>query len=88
VLEWIVRRLTGEAQAVESPVGSLPAEAEIDISELDLTADQFAELFAITPDSWLAECDMTQEYYAMFGDKVPAELNAQLAALRERLTTA
>ncbi len=88
VLEWIVRRLTGEADAVESPVGSLPAEGEIDISELDLTAEQFAELFAITPDSWLAECDMTQEYYAMFGDKVPAELNAQLAALRERLTTA
>ncbi len=88
VLEWIVRRLTGEADAVESPVGSLPAEGEIDISELDLTADQFAELFAITPDSWLAECDMTQEYYAMFGDRVPAELNAQLVALRERLTTA
>jgi len=88
VLEWIVRRLTGEAGAVESPVGSLPAEGEIDISELDLTAEQFEELFAITPDSWLAECDMTQEYYAMFGDKVPAELNAQLAALRERLTTA
>jgi len=88
VLEWIVRRLTGEGQAVESPVGALPAEGEIDISELDLTAEQFAELFAITPDSWLAECDMTQEYYAMFGDKVPTELNAQLAALRERLTTA
>ncbi len=88
VLEWIVRRLTGEGQAVASPVGSLPAEGEIDISELDLTPEQFAELFAITPESWLAECDMTQEYYAMFGDKVPAELNAQLAALRDRLTTA
>lgn len=88
VLEWIVRRLTGEGQAVESPVGSLPAEGEIDISELDVTPEQFAELFAITPQSWLAECDLTEEYYAMFGDKVPAELNAQLAGLRDRLANA
>ncbi len=88
VLEWIVRRLSGDAEAVESPVGSLPAEGEIDVADLDVTDEQMAELFAINAESWLAECDLTQEYYAQFGDRVPAELYEQLRALRDRLTTA
>ena len=88
VLEWIVRRLSGDAEAVESPVGSLPAEGEIDVADLDVTDEQMAELFAINAESWLAECDLTQEYYAQFGDRVPAELYEQLRALRDRLATA
>ena len=88
VLEWIVRRLSGDAEAVESPVGSLPAEGEIDVADLDVTDEQMAELFAVNAESWLAECDLTQEYYAQFGDRVPAELYEQLRALRDRLATA
>ena len=88
VLEWIVRRLEGEAEAIESPVGALPAEGEIDITGLDITAEQMAELFHITPESWLAECDMTDEYYAKFGDRVPETLRTELGALRDRLSNA
>ena len=83
-----MRRLSGDAEAVESPVGSLPAEGEIDVADLDVTDEQMAELFAINAESWLAECDLTQEYYAQFGDRVPAELYEQLGALRDRLATA
>ena len=85
VLEWIVRRVEGEADAVETPVGRIPAEGEIDVDGLDISAEQMAELFAINPASWLAETDLTDEYYAKFGDRVPAQLREQLAALRARL---
>jgi phosphoenolpyruvate carboxykinase (GTP) len=44
-----------------------------------------AELFAIDPASWLAEADLTEEFFAQFGDRVPAALRGQLDGLRERL---
>ena len=70
---------------METPVGRIPAEGEIDVDGLDISAEQMAELFAINPASWLAETDLTDEYYAKFGDRVPAQLREQLAALRARL---
>lgn len=85
VLDWIVRRTVGAAEAVDTPVGRIPDEGELDLEGLDVPAAHMAELFAIDPASWLAEADLTEEYYAQFGDRVPRELYAQLEALRTRL---
>ena len=85
VLEWIVNRLSDKAEAVDTPIGRIPAPGALNTDGLDLTQDQMAELFAVNADSWLAETDLTKEYYAEFGDRVPAELNAQLQGLRDRL---
>ena len=65
-----------------------PKEGDLYLEGLDLTDDQVDELFAIDPDSWLAEADLTEEYFAKFGDKVPAKLRAELDGLRERLEAA
>ena len=88
VLEWIVNRLTGDADAVDTPIGRIPAPGSLDINGLDLSQEAFDELFAVDTHSWLAEADLTEEYYAEFGDRVPAEMNSQLMALRERLNQA
>ena len=85
VLEWIVNRLSGKAEAVDTPIGRIPAPGALNTDGLDITVEKLAELFAINTDSWLAETDLTQEYYAEFGDRVPAELNLQLQGLRDRL---
>ena len=85
VLDWIVRRVVGDAEAVDTPVGRIPREGGLDLEGLDIPAAQMAELFAVDPASWLAEADLTEEYYAKFGDRVPRELYAQLEALRTRL---
>ena len=88
VLNWIVERLEGKVEAVDTPIGRLPAADGIDLAGLDLPAETMEELLAIDVDSWLNECDLTDAYYAKFGDRVPAALRGQLAALRERLTAA
>ena len=88
VLDWIVRRVAGDAEAVETPIGRIPADGELDLDGVDITAEQVAELFAVNADSWLAEADLTEEYYAKFGDRVPAQLRDQLDALRTRLQQA
>ncbi len=88
VLEWIVNRLSDKAEAVDTPIGRVPAPGALNTVGLDITDAQLAELFAVNADSWLAETDLTQEYYAGFGDRVPAELNEQLQGLRDRLKNA
>jgi phosphoenolpyruvate carboxykinase (GTP) len=88
VLEWIVRRLDGEVEAVETPIGRVPVAGDLNVEGLDISADKLAELFAIDPTTWLTEADLTEEYYNQFGDHVPAALRTELGNLRERLSKA
>ena len=88
VLDWVIGRLAGDAEYVESPIGRLPADGALPLAGLNLSPEQLDELFAVSPEPWLAECDLTAEYYALFGDRVPDQLHAQLAGLRERLAMA
>lgn len=88
VLAWILRRVEGTADAVESPVGLLPAPGSLDLDGLDLPDADVTALFDVDPASWLAECDLTDDFLAQFGDRVPAEIVAHLAALRARLAAA
>ncbi|KGM11234.1 phosphoenolpyruvate carboxykinase (GTP) [Cellulomonas carbonis] len=85
VLEWVLRRVEGSARAQATPVGLVPAEGALDLTGLDLPERDLAELFAVDRDAWLAECDLTEEFFARFGDRVPDELRAQLGRLRARL---
>ncbi len=85
VLAWIIDRVNGVGAGVETPIGVAPAEGALFLDGLDLTGEQLTELFAVDPRSWLSECDLTEEYFAQFGDAVPAEMYAQLEVLRENL---
>ncbi len=88
VLEWVIRRIEGDAQAVETPIGNLPAEGSLNVDGLGLTEEQKAELFAVEPKNWLDEAELTETYFNQFGDHVPAEMHNQLSVLRERLEAA
>ncbi|MGX9347342.1 phosphoenolpyruvate carboxykinase (GTP) [Microbacterium sp. KNMS] len=88
VIDWIIRRLQGEVEAVPSAIGLLPVVADLDLDGIDVPAADLEELFEVDPTSWLAEAALTEEFYDTFGDRVPTALRAQLAALRERLESA
>jgi len=85
VIEWIVNRLEGQAKAVESPIGLLPARGGIDISGLDLDYQTMDELFEIDGESWLYEVRMAEQFFAGFGDKLPVQLGSELIELESRL---
>ena len=87
VLEWIVRRLEGQVPARESPIGRIPAEGDLNVDGTDVTEVALAKLFAVDRASWLAEADLTDEFFGQFGSKVPPALRAELASLRYRLRT-
>jgi phosphoenolpyruvate carboxykinase (GTP) len=46
------------------------------------------ELFRVDKESWLEECELTDEYFDMFGDRVPGELEDELSGLKNRLANA
>ena len=85
VLAWVVDRLEGNVDAVDTPLGMMPKMEDLNLDGLDLPAADLDELFAIDKSSWLAECEMTAEYFDQFDDRVPAELQGALSTLRERL---
>ncbi|WP_104089670.1 MULTISPECIES: phosphoenolpyruvate carboxykinase (GTP) [unclassified Cryobacterium] len=85
VLEWMIRRIQGRIDAVDTPIGLLPAEDGLNLDGLDLSKEAVDQLFAIDKTSWLAECDLTEEYFDKFGDKVPPALRAELASVRYHL---
>jgi phosphoenolpyruvate carboxykinase (GTP) len=39
----------------------------------------------VNPASWIAECDLTEKYFAQFGNELPVEMTNELAGLRSRL---
>lgn len=85
VIDWIIRRIDGSVGAVDSPVGRLPRTEDLNLAGIEVPQADLDELFAVDPASWLAEADLTEEFYRTFGGKVPPALYAELAALRYRL---
>ncbi len=88
VLAWIIDQVNGVDNGIDTPVGIAPAPGSLFLDGLDVTDEQVAELFAIDPDRWLAECDLTEEYFAKFGEATPPELYELLGQLRARLEAA
>ena len=85
VLEWIVARLEGEVASVDSAIGGLPMISEFNVAGLGLSPEVMGQLFDVDLDRWLDEAELTEEYFARFGDHLPAEMSAQLDGLRMRL---
>ena len=85
VLKWIVERVAGKGEAVETPIGYLPASGAIDISGLDVTDAQMEELLNVDVEEWLNEIASIREHYARFEETLPEELSDELDALETRL---
>jgi phosphoenolpyruvate carboxykinase (GTP) len=88
VLAWIFERVAGTAEAVESPVGLLPAEGAINVDGLDVAPEDMAELLRVDSEEWRAEVPSIEEHYANLGERLPVELRDELNALEKRLSAA
>jgi phosphoenolpyruvate carboxykinase (GTP) len=86
VLKWVFERASGGGDAVDTPIGRLPAAGAIDTDGLTVTADQLAQLLKVDVEGWRKEIPDIEDFYNRFGDRVPERLRAQLTALEDRLT--
>ncbi len=85
VLNWIIDRCEGKAEAVETPIGYVPNAEDIDLTDLDFDLDTLKSILKVDKDVWQQEAGEIEEHYKKFGDKLPEELRAQLENLKNNL---
>ena len=83
-LLWALDRCEGKADAVETPLGYLPTKEALDLTGLDLTDEQLAELLTVDHETWKQELEGIKTWYAKF-DHMPEELTDALARLEREL---
>ncbi|MCL2766108.1 MAG: phosphoenolpyruvate carboxykinase (GTP) [Peptococcaceae bacterium] len=86
VLKWISERVSGTGKAVATPIGNLPAPGAIDTNGLGISEESMNGLFQVNSEEWLSEIESIRENYVSYGERLPAELSAQLESLKRRLS--
>ena len=85
VLKWVLERIAGSTDAIETPIGMVPKSQDIDISGLDLTSQQLETLLAVDHNEWQEELSLIRDHYDAIGERLPSEMTLQLEQLSERL---
>jgi phosphoenolpyruvate carboxykinase (GTP) len=85
VLKWMCDRVDGKVGAVETPLGLMPAEGDLDLSGLSIPSADMEELLRVDPDVWKAEYFDIEVFFDSLGSHLPDRLDTQLKALRDRL---
>ncbi|MFI6443302.1 phosphoenolpyruvate carboxykinase (GTP) [Kitasatospora sp. NPDC050543] len=85
VLKWIVERLEGTGEGVETPIGVLPTQDGFDLSGLDLSEADRELLFSVDADIWRQEAALVPAHLELFGEHTPTELWDEYRALVKRL---
>lgn len=83
VLEWMIGRVEGRADAVETPIGALPRPEDLDLAGLDLGDEARRTLFSFDRPGWAQEWDDIRNYLAEYGNTVTSGLlkeHARIAA--------
>lgn len=88
VLKWVYQRCAEKVSGVETPIGTLPGQGELDLEGLDLSPEALETLTTVDVEGWLSEIPKIREFYAGFGKHMPSDLEAELDALERRLRDA
>lgn len=85
VLKWISERVDGTGKAQETAIGNLPAPDALDLSGLNLPAEDLKALTSVDREGWRKEVEDVAANYKKLGGHLPAELSELLDELRKRL---
>jgi len=86
VLKWILERVEGRGEAVETPIGFVPSRKALDLEGLDLSSEDVAQLLDVDRDTWRTEAQQRTAFLGTFGDRLPRELWEEHSALISRLS--
>ena len=91
VLKWIIQRLDGQAEAVTTPIGLLPAPGSLDLDGLDVSWADLALLLTVDTQAWKLEAEHIPEFFRTFHRYLPDrlwELHGELARRLEAASSA
>jgi phosphoenolpyruvate carboxykinase (GTP) len=73
VLKWIVDKVHGEANAIESPIGWMPKYSDLEWKGLNFSQEKFNELMSINMEEWKNEVTSHELLFDRLYDKLPKE---------------
>ncbi len=77
VLEWMLKRVAGEAGSIETPIGHLPKVEDINLDGVTLTDEAREKLFSYDRAGWQQEFAGIGEYLDEYGPRMPEALKAE-----------
>jgi phosphoenolpyruvate carboxykinase (GTP) len=87
ILKWIVERCTGQAKAVETPLGYAPSYDDVDWNGLPFDPGRFGRAMSVDREQWQRELASHDRLFGRLGSKQPAQLAAERSRLGRRLGT-
>jgi phosphoenolpyruvate carboxykinase (GTP) len=85
VIEWILDRCRGEADAAKTPIGYVPMPDGLDLTGLQLPRENLNKLMAVNRTDWYEETESIASFFQQFGSRFPKVFWDQLESLRLRL---
>ncbi|KAF3362278.1 Phosphoenolpyruvate carboxykinase [GTP] [Chlamydiales bacterium STE3] len=85
VLKWVFERCSNKIEGVESPIGIMPKENDIDCKGLQISSEALHELFFVDRQEWLKEVENLRNYFKKFEPKLPKQISLEIDALEKRL---
>ncbi len=83
VLKWIVERLEGKSEAVDTPAGLVPAPpGSLDVEGLDITQADLDAAVKVDKEEWRAEVPLIEEWFDKL-ETIPQPVKDELAKLKQ-----
>jgi phosphoenolpyruvate carboxykinase (GTP) len=87
VLEWIIDRCKGAANAVETPIGFVPGARDLRLDGLAIDSRALDTLLDVDAEGWIGEVADIGRYLDSFGSHTPTALKAEQRRVAEVLAS-
>ncbi|WLF84643.1 phosphoenolpyruvate carboxykinase (GTP) [Moraxella sp. ZY210820] len=81
VLEWIINRCKGTANAVETPIGYVPTYEDLNWTGSDFSKAEFEQVTSQDKELWVKEIESHTELFDKLGERLPKALKQRQAEL-------
>jgi len=85
VLKWVLERVAGTADAVETPIGNVPTPESLDLDGLDIDAGTLDALLEVDPIAWKDEVELINAHFDSIGERLPSAMRDELGDLERRI---
>ena len=85
VLEWMLKRVSEQVAASETPIGNLPKVGDLNIEGLNMDATTLNQLLDVNHEAWYEEMETIGEYLQSYGERTPKALLAEQEKIAKQL---